>query len=72
MTINNEQITIDDGVAFCIDVKDSVQAFSSILHRKIPFSIDFVESGVLIYPPKDKFGIQQSIQDIQDALNHTV
>lgn len=68
MSIYNRQVLIDDGdVAFCIDLKDAEAAFEVI--GNIPFSAAYDDDSVLIYPARDKYGSQQDVRQIKDALN---
>ncbi len=70
MSIKNKKISIaDDGVAFCIDIGDAVEAFDMITRKKITFGVAYDDDSLLIYPPRDESGRQYDIQEIQDVLD---
>ena len=69
MPIKNEYILDDEGgVAFRIDLGDAMKVFHRISIKKIPFNVDYIDSSILICPPKDKDGRQPNIHEIKATL----
>ncbi|MCK5564406.1 MAG: hypothetical protein KAJ07_04115 [Planctomycetes bacterium] len=69
MPIEIEHILDDEGgVVFRIDLSDAMKAFSRISIKKIPFNVDYIDSSILICPPKDPDGHQPNVHEIRAAL----
>ncbi len=69
MTIEIEHILDDEGgVVFRIDLDDAMKAFNRISIKKLPFNVDYLDSSILICPPKDPDGSQPNVQEIRAAL----
>lgn len=70
MPVDSERILDDDGgVAFRVCLSDAMKAFSRISIKKIPFNVDYIDSTILICPPKDQDGAQPNLSDIESALS---